>query len=262
MVDEPSRWASGAGLLRHAEWDGALPADLVTPVFLFFMGSAISLSGRTLRPRTLIAAALALAIAGLGVNGLSRADPASWRVTGVLQRAGVTLALAAAANLLVSGDHRRRIALLASIAALITLSYWLIMAHVPPPGGAPGDLAAGANLAAWVDRVALGPHAWSALWDPDGILSTASSFSTVLMGLVAGIAVTSAPHRGRIALQLIGSGAGAVVGAILWTAMVPINRSLWSASFVVLSAGVAAMLLAAWSWLAPPPVATRTKARR
>jgi predicted acyltransferase len=262
IADDPSRWANGSGLLRHAGWDGVLPADLVTPLFLFFMGSAIALSERTTRWPTLIAMAIALCLAGLVVTGLSRPVLAAWRITGVLQRAGVTLAVATAANVAATGDHRRRIALLASIAVFITLTYWLVMAHVPPPGGAPGDLAPAVNLAAWLDRVALGPHAWSGDWDPDGILSTASSISTVLAGLVAGIAITAAARRTRRVLELTGAGAAAVLAGILWTFMVPINRSLWSASFVVSSAGIAAILLGAWWQFAQPPVITPRTVRR
>lgn len=248
IVDAPSGWASGWGVLRHAEWDGVLAADLVTPVFLFFLGAALSLSPRRMRTPALFGVAVTLCAAGLALNGLWRADLATWRFTGVLSRAGVTLAVAAAANAAATGDHRRRIALLASVAVLITLTYWLVMAHVAPPGGAAGDLAPAVNLAAWLDRVALGPHAWSGRWDPDGVLSTLSSISTVLAGLVAGIAITASARRTRATLQLIGAGGGAVVGGVLWTPMVPLNRSLWSASFVVFSAGVAAILLAAWCW--------------
>ena len=110
--------------------------------------------------------------------------------------------------------------------------------------------------------MALGPHAWSGDWDPDGILSTASSISTVLAGLVAGIAIPSAPHRPRRILELTGAGAAAIVAGVLWTFMVPINRSLWSASFVVSSGGIAAILFGAWWWFAQPPVLPARKANR
>ena len=248
IVDDPSRWARGYGIVRHAEWDGVLPADLVTPVLIFFLGAAIPLSRRPPRAGSLLAISAGLIAGGLAINGLWRPDLATWRVTGVLQRAGLALAAAALANRAAAGDHRRRIALLASTAAFITLTHWLVMAHVPPPGGAPGDLSPAGNLAAWIDRVTLGPHAWNAHWDPDGILSTLASVSTVLSGLAAGIALQSRPHGIRPALELFAAGAGAVIAGILWTVMVPLNRSLWSGSFVVSSAGVAAMLLGAWNW--------------
>jgi len=248
MVDDPPRWEQGSWLLRHAEWDGVFPADLVTPVFLFFLGAAIPLYG-SLRRSALFLIAAALCAAGLAVNGLWRSDLATWRVTGVLQRAGVTLAIAAATNLGVAGEFRRRIAVLASAAAFLTLTYWLVMAHVGAPNGAPGDLLPSDNPAAWVDRIVLGRHAWSESWDPDGILSTLSSLSTVLFGLAAGTLLTSTPRGTRPRLQLAGAGAGAIVAGWLWTSMVPMNRSLWSGSFVVFSAGVAAILLSMVGWI-------------
>jgi predicted acyltransferase len=248
IVDDPSRWARGYGVLRHAHWDGVQPADLVTPALLFFLGAAMPLRRRTLPLPVLLGIAATLCAAGLAINGFWRADLATWRVTGVLQRAGATLAITAVAHATATGDHRRRIALLASMAALVTLTYWLVMAHVPAPNGAPGDLSPTGNLAAWVDRTLLGPHAWNGQWDPDGILSTLSSVSTTLAGLVAGIALTSNPRGLRPVLQLVAAGAAAMIAGILWTFMVPLNRSLWSGSFVVFSAGVAAIVLAGWSW--------------
>lgn len=248
IVDDPSRWSAGAGIFTHAAWDGVLASDLVTPVFLFFLGAALSMRERAIPLSRILAAALLLAACGLVIGGVSRPFLPAWRVTGVLQRAGVTLAVAGVLNAGITGDFRRRIALLASIAASIALTYWLVMAHVPPPLGSPGDLSSNGNLAAWVDRAILGAHAWSERWDPDGILSTLASISTVLAGIVAGIALTSHVKGIRNVLQLAGAGAGAMAGGLLWTPMVPINRSLWSASFTVFSGGAAAMLLAAWSW--------------
>jgi predicted acyltransferase len=248
IVDDPARWPRGYGLLRHAEWDGVLPADLVTPLFLFFLGVAIPVSERTLRLPVVLTIAAGLFTAGLAVNGFSRPELATWRMMGVLQRAGVTLAIAASANAGATGDYRRRIALLASGAVFVTLTYWLVMAHVPPPNGTPGDLSLEGNLAAWIDRVVLGRHAWQEHWDPDGILSTLSSVSTVLSGVIAAIVVTSCWRGTRTMLQLAGAGAAAIVGGLLWTFMVPINRTLWSSSFVVLSAGVATIVLAPLVW--------------
>ncbi len=244
IVDEPARWARGGGLLGHAEWDGVLPADLITPVFIFLLGVAVAASERPLHLPAALTVAAALFAVGIAVNGFSRPDIGAWRLTGVLQRAGITLAIAAIANAGATGDYRRRIALLGSAATLGTLTYWLVMAHVPPPHGVAGDLSPTGNLAAWVDWTILGRHAWDEHWDPDGILSTLSSVSTVLAGVVAGIAVTSNWRGTRTMLHLVGAGAGAIVAGLFWSLMVPINRSLWSASFVVFSAGVASLLLA------------------
>jgi len=247
VVDDPARWQQGS-ILPHAGWDGVLPGDLVTPVFLFFLGAAIPLAGRASRVRTLFAIAALLCMAGLAINGLSRADLSTWRIPGVLQRAGIVLAAAVALNAVVGGDHRRRLAVFASVATGVTLAYWLVMAHVAAPGGAPGDLLQSDNLAAWVDRIVLGRHAWSEQWDPDGILSTLSSVSTILAGLAAGVLLTSQPGGTRRLLELAGAGAAAMFVAVVWSLMVPMNRTLWSSSFVVFGGGVAAVLLSALEW--------------
>jgi predicted acyltransferase len=247
VADDPARWATGRGLLRHAAWEGAGPADFVAPVFLFFLGAAVPLSRRTGRTGPLLIAMVVCA-AGLAVNAILGSDPEAWRVTGVLQRAGVTLAAATVATSLATGEPRRQVAILTSIGALITLAYWLVMAHVPPPGGVPGDLSPGGNLAAWGDRAVLGRHAWSASWDPDGVLSTVSSISTVLFGMSAAISASS-KSGGRGILQLVGSGAAAIVCGVLSTVAIPINRTLWSGSFVLVSTGVASILLAPVLWI-------------
>lgn len=260
IVDDPGRWSRGYALLNHAEWDGALPVDLVSSVFLFLLGAAIPLSRRA-GASAIAARASSLCVAGLIVTGASRLDLATWRIPGVLQRAGVVYAMAASVNAAASGDHRRRAALLVSLAVLITLTYWLVMAHVPVPGGAAGDLSSAGNLAAWVDRMVLGRHAWNAQWDPDGIFSTLSSVSTVLLGVAAGVSLLSDAPPLRKVTQLLAAGAAAIIAGIAWSPMVPINRTLWSASFVVFSAGMGAVLLAAWYWMAQP-VAMKRGSRR
>jgi predicted acyltransferase len=247
VVDDPSRWHQGYGWLRHADWDGVYAADFVTPVFLFVLGAAMASSAVARRTSARLIIAAGFCAAGLALNGLWRSEAAAWRVTGVLQRAGVTLAIAAAATARVTGDYRRRIAVLMSAAICITLTYWLVMAHVAAPNGAPGDLLPSDNPAAWLDRIVLGRHAWSEHWDPDGILSTLSSVSTVLMGFAAGILLTST-RPPRPALALAGTGIAAMIGGLVWTPMVPMNRTLWSGSFVVFSGGVAVVLLSLLEW--------------
>lgn len=245
LIDDPARWQRGIGVLSHAEWDGVLPADLVTPIFVFFLGAAIPLSDRRLLASHLLTGAAVLFAAGLAINGLSRADLSTWRVPGVLQRGAIALAAVTVSNGIVSGDHRRRIAVFGSTAVCITVAHWLVMAHVAAPGGAAGDLLPSDNPAAWLDRVLLGAHAWSERWEPDGILSTLSSLSTALAGLAAGILLTSNRRGRRRALELAGIGTAAMFTGVVWTLMVPMNRTLWSGPFVVFSAGVAALLLAA-----------------
>jgi predicted acyltransferase len=246
LADDPARWDRGYLWLAHAPWDGALAGDLITPAFLFFLGAAIPMSATA--PAALAAIAAALIGAGLAFSGISRPELATWRVTGVFQRAGVALALGTAAHRAAAGDYRRRAALLGSLAVFITLTYWLVMAHVRPPGGVPGDLSRAGNLAAWVDRAVLGRHAWSDEWDPDGLLSTLASVSTLLAGMVIGIVAAARWQGRRTVVQFVGGGVAAIIGGVLSTYAVPMNRTLWSGSFVLASAGAATILFTAVVW--------------
>ena len=113
----------------------------------------------------------------------------------------------------------------------------------------PGDLSRDGNLAAWVDRAVLGRHAWSEPWDPDGLLSTLASVSTLLAGVVIGTVVEASWQGKRTIVQVIGAGIAAIIGGVLATYALPINRTLWSGSFVLVSAGAAMIpfTLVVWS---------------
>ena len=233
--------------LPHAEWDGWTPADLVFPIFLFLVGASIPLSrgatwGSILRRGVVIVAA------GLLVSGYPAFDLSHWRIPGVLQRIGICYLVAAGAYLTTSGDRSRRGAILMSAAVFLTLAYWLVMQRVPVPGGVAGDLSPEGNLAAYVDRVMMGGHLGRSGWDPEGLLSTVPAVATTLFGVVCGLCLGSGASPGRKVGQIAASGAGGVVGGCIWGVVVPINRSLWSSSFAVFGAGIAALLVALCYW--------------
>jgi predicted acyltransferase len=248
MLDAPGRWAAGYGLLRHAEWDGVAAADLVSPIFLFLLGVSIPLLSEKSQPAAIVVRAALLIAIGVLLSGYPRFDLSTWRIPGVLQRAGVGYAVAGLAYRATSGDRRRRGAILVSAAAFLALGYWLVMTHVPVPGGTADDLSREGNLAAWADRALMRGHVWSARWDPDGLFSTVSSLSTALFGVVAGMCLASGQRPARTAWQLAGAGAAGIAGGILWSPMFPLNRTLWSGPFVVLGGGIASLLLAIGYW--------------
>lgn len=246
IVDYPGRWRMGYGPIRHVEWDGMALADLASPVLLFVLGTTIPLSQRVATLGRTISRAALLMAAGLLISGYPRFDLATWRVPGVLQRAGFCYLVAATAFHSTSGDRRRRGAILVSAATFLTLAYWLVIAHVPVPGGTAGDFSPEGNLAAWVDRAIFSRHLWIVHWDPDGLLSTISSASTMMFGVAAGLCIDSRGSTGRKAAQLAAAGAGGIVAGLWWSPMLPLNRTLWSSSFMVLSAGVGSLVLSAW----------------
>ena len=244
IVDSPGRWTSGYGVLQHAGWEGLRAADLFAPAFVFFLGACVAIVGASERWGTILIPAAILIALGLIVSGYPHFDPARWRIPGTLQRAGVCYLSAAVMLRVTTGDARRRGAIFVSAAIFLTLAYWLVMTHAPVPGATVDDLSPEGNLAGWLDRTVLRSHMWSARWDPDGLLSTLSSVSTAMIGVVAGMCMASELRPGQKAARLGGAGVGAVVGGLLFDPMFPLNRALWSSSFMIASGGVASLLLA------------------
>jgi predicted acyltransferase len=240
--------AHGHWLLRPAEWEGWTPPDLILPVLLFVLGARIPLSRPGASWASIVLRGLLVIGAGLLLSGYPSFDVSHWRIPGVLQRIGICYLGAAAAYHATSGDARRRGAILMSAGVFITIAYWLVMQHVPVPGGVAGDLSPEGNLAAYIDRVLMGGHLGKPRWDPEGLLSTAPAIATTLFGVVCGLCLGSGEPPGKKVWQLAAAGAGTAIGGQLWGVVFPINRSLWSSSFAVFSAGVASLLIALWYW--------------
>lgn len=258
LVNNPGTWSAVYPPLRHAEWHGWTPTDLVFPFFLFIVGitTELSFEARRRRGATLpdlhsqllrragIIVLLGLALAAFPFVPLSRL--ATLRIPGVLQRIGVCYLLAGAAVL-----HLRPRAQWALV-GLLLLGYWALLALVPVPGVGPATLAPPeATLAAWLDRLLLDGHLWSATrtWDPEGPLSTLPAVGTVLLGAAAGRWLRQPVQLARRIGGLAAAGGVAVVLGLVWDRWFPINKNLWTSSYVVFSAGAAGLLLAACVWL-------------
>ena len=131
----------------------------------------------------------------------------------------------------------------------IPVVYWLLMALVPVPGYGAGVLTADGNLAAHVDRVLLGGHLYTATWDPEGVLSTLPAVATALMGVLAGMYLRSERKPRVKALHLSVFGLVAVCVGVVWNFWFPINKNLWTSSYVAVTGGIALMLLAAFFYV-------------
>ncbi|MGA9511401.1 MAG: heparan-alpha-glucosaminide N-acetyltransferase domain-containing protein [Candidatus Sulfotelmatobacter sp.] len=245
--------------LKHARWNGWTPTDLVFPFFLFIVGVALAFSfdGRLRRGesrRTLMAhvvrRGVILFAIGFLLHGFgARFQLNHWRVYGVLQRIAVCYVISAVL-VLYTGESRR----LAAIATACLLSYWLLMRYVPVPGfGVPVRdvplLDPDRNLAAWLDRKLLMGHLYEGTRDPEGVLSTIPAVATCLLGVLTGKWLRSARDTtqkaaGMFIAGLVGMGLGEFFN--LWF---PINKKLWTSSYVLLTAGLALMSLALIYWL-------------
>ena len=131
------------------------------------------------------------------------------------------------------------------LSAVLLIAYWAIMTYIPVPGIGPANLHEGTNLAAYVDNYLLPGHLWSVTktWDPEGILSTLPAFSTGILGMLAGIY-----FRTQTRLLAMAGVFCLVLGAA-WDLNFPINKSLWTSSFVLYSGGWAIVLLSLLYWI-------------
>jgi predicted acyltransferase len=249
IVNNPGDWNHVYWPLLHAEWHGWTPTDLVFPFFLFIVGVSITLSRRggswsSIARRTAIIFAL-----GLCLNAYPHVDLATWRIPGVLQRIAVCYGVAAAALHLTKGDRQRQGLVMASLAGVLICVYWLVMTFVPAPGSVAGDLSPEGNLAAWVDRTIMPGHLYKPHYDPEGLLSTVPAIATTLMGIVAGLWLGSTQSSSRKASLLAAAGIACVLAGLAWDVVFPINKALWTSSYVMLTGGLASMLLALCYWV-------------
>jgi predicted acyltransferase len=252
LVNNPGSWEHIYGPLEHAPWHGLTPTDLVFPFFLFIVGVSITLAlGRRAAStdskrdlyvkiirRTLIIFAL-----GLILGGFPYYDLNTIRIPGVLQRIAVCYLVASVIFL----NTRWRTQ--AVIAAALLVFYCVMMNYVPVPGFGAGNLEMEGNLAAYVDRQVLGGHKWKPLYDPEGILSTIPAIVTALCGVLTGHLLRSK----RAALEKVSAmfvaGLAALVVGWAWGFWFPVNKALWTSSYVLVTAGMALQLLAFCYWL-------------
>ena len=259
LVNNAGDESSSYWPLRHAQWNGWTPTDLIFPFFLFIVGVAMAFSfparlerGAT-RPvlmRHVVWRAAALFAIGMFLNGFpNHYQLDHWRVYGVLQRIALCYLLASILELWTT----TRTQVLVAVGCLA--GYWLLMRYVSVPGfGIPTRdiplLDPDRNLVAWLDRKLLAGHLYEGTRDPEGLLSTIPALATCLAGLLTGkwLRQGSTPLRKMLGLL----SAGIVLLAVgkfmdLWF---PINKKLWTSSFVVFTAGAALVLLALFYWLA------------
>jgi predicted acyltransferase len=255
LVNNPGSWGHVYPPLEHAAWNGWTPTDLIFPFFLFIVGIATTFSlGRLLergdpRPvlfRKVIVRAVVIFVLGLLLQGFPSYDLAHIRILGVLQRIALSYLLAASIVLWV-GIRGQATAL-----AALLLGYWLLMTLVPVPGVGRGVLEPDLNLSNWLDLHLIGPdHLWgeTRTWDPEGLLSTLGAVASVLCGVLAGHWLRSPRPAGTKAVGLLAAGTAAVGLGLIWGHAFPINKSVWTSSYVVFSGGAAAQLLALVYWL-------------
>ena len=251
LVSTPGSWNAVYAPLDHALWNGWTLTDLVFPFLLFAMGAAVPFAlarRRATRRRVgrhIVRRAAILFALGLVLNAIEAAPPlqmATFRIPGVLQR--IALVFLAVAWLTERGSLRVQIATV--VAALA--GYWAALTWIPVPGVGAGILTPEGNLASYIDRALLGRHLLTRFSDPEGMLSTLPAIATAMCGVFAGdwLKERRQPHHSA---WLFAAGLLATIAGLTWHRAFPINKNLWTSSFALFSAGLAAQALALFHWL-------------
>jgi|SRR5690348_7997952 len=256
LVNNPGDWEHVYAPLEHSKWNGCTPTDLVFPFFLFMVGVSITLSigpkkDNKLSHRKLILTALKrsiiIYIISAVIHFLFVFNFNNFRILGVLPRIAIVFFISVVIYLKTNFKQQLW------IFSIILIVYYLLMNFVPVPGVGYSNLEPSTNLAAWLDRTILTTkHMWSGskTFDPEGILSTLPAISTCLFGIFVGTELRrkDKPEANK-ATWLFSFAILAIVAGLIWDKFFPINKALWTSSFVLYTGGIATAGLTLSYWL-------------
>lgn len=247
IVNTPGTWSHVYAPLRHASWHGCTPTDLVFPSFLFISGVAMfyslrkfnfEFSGPSLF-RILRRVALIFAV-GLFLTIFPRfaRDYGTLRIMGVLQRIALAWGLGAILVLIIKKNY------IWVATAVILLGYWALMYFMG--GSDPYSLEG--NYARTVDLAVFGEnHLYKGFgmpFDPEGLLSTLPATATVLLGFMTGGLITSRGNSWKTVGWLLFAGVLLIGAGLLWGEYFPINKPIWTSSYVLYAGGIGMVILA------------------
>ena len=255
VVNNPGAWDAVFDPFEHAPWNTTSFADFVFPAFIFIMGIAMPFAfarhsghgdddgdgesgGRHSRGRVyrrLALRVIALIALGIALNATAGfPSPADLRIPGVLQRIAMVYLITAVVVL------QTRAATQAAIAAGLLLVHWVLLTAVPFGGHPAGIISPQQNLSAFVDAWLFGAHRIMPL-DPEGALGTLSAAALALIGALAGQWLRAPLSRGRQVIGLIAGGLVLLGFGLAWSAVLPLNKPLWTGSFTLVTAGAAVL---------------------
>ncbi|GAB3779786.1 DUF5009 domain-containing protein [Spirosoma horti] len=243
-----------ADQFTHPDWNGFRAYDLIFPLFVFLAGVSTPFSiGSRLEKgdekaqiaRKIISRGLVLVLLGIIYNnGLFVKAIQDTRFPSVLGRIG----LAGMSAQLIFLYVRPRTQYLVFVGIL--LGYWTALALIPVPGCGAGVLTMDCNLASYIDRMVVPGHLYKTMHDPEGLFSTIPAIGNALLGIFAGSFLKTNHKTGRQkALYLLGAGALFVLLGVLWNFVFPINKNLWTSSFVLVTGGLSLSLLSIFYWI-------------
>ncbi len=246
LVNNPGSWKHVYAPLKHAEWHGWTPTDLVFPFFLFIVGISISLSfskriEQGIEKKELYLKIMRRTVILFGLGILLALFPhfnlLTIRIPGVLQR--IAICYLFSSILFLKTDVKGRCMASFSFLAI----YWLLMKLVPVPGYGPGVLTYEGNLCAYIDSQLLAGHLYKPGFDPEGILSTLPAIATTLLGTLTGDWLRSSKTILHKTFGILVGGLFFTVSGLLLHPLFPINKQLWTSTHVLFTAGVALLFL-------------------
>lgn len=255
--------------LEHSDWNGWTPTDLVFPSFLFMVGMAITLAlpsrlARGVKPGVLVRQiffrAVGLFLIAEVLYGFPYYNLHTIRIPGVLQRIALCYAFGALIYLFTRREEktaaglRRRanIPVIAALAVTFLVAYWALLTFVPVPGYGTGRLDPEGNLGAFIDRALFTGHLYAPAktWDPEGLLSTLPAISNVLFGILCGEWIKSKRSSTQKVVGLLVAGVVLMALGEVLHPFFPINKKLWTSTFVLLTCGFATLAFAICYWFA------------
>jgi predicted acyltransferase len=247
LVNTPGTWSHVYAPLLHADWNGATPTDLVFPFFLFIIGSAMFFSFKksnfSASPEQfakIIKRGFIMFFIGFMLNVIPfTTNIDDWRIMGVLQRIGIAYAIAACLVLVL---NRTGVFI---VSAVILIGYWGLLLSIGD-----GALTLEGNIIRQFDLAIGGAnHMYNmrgVAFDPEGLLSTIPSVVNMLLGFELTRYLTSIKDKKSSVIKLTLIGGLAIGFGALWGLVFPINKSLWTSSYVIYTTGFACLLLAAF----------------
>ena len=256
LFPDSAAWQAVGAQMEHVPWDGLVHHDTIFPLFLFIAGISFPFSlqkqqekGKSMTSIYLkiLRRGLTLVFLGLICSGFLKFEFETLRWPSVLGRIGLAWMFAAFIFTATGKKLWPKIAVI----PVILIGYWLVSAFVHAPGVDPSidPLTREGNIACYIDRTLLGAHCYKEDYDPEGLLSTLPAICTAMLGMLTGMFIQRYKATSRTALTLFVAG---VVSALLgagWNTFYPINKALWSSSFVLAVAGYSLIMFALFYYI-------------
>ena len=256
LVNNPGDWEHIYAPLEHSKWNGCTPTDLIFPFFIFMIGVSIVYAvgskkeDETLHKQIILKAlkrSITIYLIYVAIHFLFTFNFHHFRILGVLPRIAIVFFISVI--IYIKANFKQW----CWIFSIILIVYCFLMTVVPVPGYGYAIFEPGKNLAAWLDNIILTPnHMWSGTktWDPEGILSTLPAIGTCLFGMMVGTTLkrTDKTEAEKVA-WLLTFATFSVMAALIWNNWFPINKALWTSSFVLYTGGLATAGLTISYWL-------------